>query len=269
MLTHGLENLLTKKETNDYLYSIGVDIETPSLSFLCKIISTTLASIPFQNLLMLTRPRVAPSFKEIKEDMLQGYGGLCTTMNPFLCGLLHCLGFNVGLLSASMLRPDCHMGLIIKIDAVDYWADIGNGFPYIEPLPLINEAEAHHPFLSWRLIQKGKEWHVQHRLKHESTWKVNQRFLAQAQHYSFFNQMRKEHYTQANYGPFLSAIRINCWNAEGGALMRDRLTWSIPGKRERINYNQAVDFLNKHFIRSSKLFSLLLLEGWILLDMKQ
>jgi len=266
MKQHGLENLLNQTETNAFLAQIHVERRTPSLDFLRHIMAGTLSTIPFQNLTMLLRPRIAPTTREIKADMLTGLGGLCTTMTPFLCALLHQLGFHVSLLSASMIQPDCHMGIIVDLDGIEYWADIGNGFPYLEPLPLIHQAEAHHPFFKWRLLQQAGEWHVQHQLKHDPVWRTNQRFTVIPRHYAHFSSMRAAHYSQPGYGPFLTGIRINRWHKNGGILMRDRFAWSIPGKKERVNDQTASLWLKNHFVESYALWAQLLSEAWILLE---
>ena len=269
MIEHGLETLITKIEAREYLHLIKVKPAQSSVNFLRDIIKGTLTTIPFNNLAMLTRPKIAPTKKEIKKDMLTGLGGLCTTINPFLCALLHQLGFKVNLLSASIMKPDSHIVLMVNIANLDYWVDLGNGFPYLEPLPLINKAEASHPFLKWRLIKQNDEWHVQHCLSHDPTWRTNQIFLPIPRNYSFFSQMRKDHYSIPDYGPFLTGIRINRWHDNGGVLMRDQFAWSIPGKKEHVNFEQATNWIIKHFDESADLLTRLLSESWDILELKK
>ena len=70
---------------------------------------------------MLTGPRRRPTWKEICEQMLCGNGGLCTIRNPFLKVLLAQQGFETFFVSASMEEPDCHIGILVRLNEVDYW----------------------------------------------------------------------------------------------------------------------------------------------------
>ena len=100
---------LTSEEVNRYLKIIKVDMEKPSLYFLKRLVTGTLAYIPFQNLSMLTQERTRPTSQRIKESMLSGLGGLCTVQNPFLFNLLRSLGFQVYYISGTMTQPHCHL----------------------------------------------------------------------------------------------------------------------------------------------------------------
>ena len=129
----GLEDWLSSQQVDEYLKLIGVEFKKPNLQTLRMVVRKTYEVVPFQNLTMLLRPRVAPTPETITSDMLRGIGGLGTTINPFLCALLQKMGFQSGLLMVSLDKPNCHFGILVHVEGEDMWVDIGNGFPYLEP----------------------------------------------------------------------------------------------------------------------------------------
>jgi len=254
----GLENWLTNEDVEAYLDLIQVNQRTPTLTTLKAIIRQTYACIPFQNLTMLTRPRQPPCLAQIRDDMLNGLGGLCTTINPFLCALLQSLGFQAGLLKVSLAQPDCHIGVIVNnLQGRDYWLDVGNGFPYLEPLPL--EDGAIHKVLSfsYQLLRLDDGWSLKQTVLGSSDSKINQQFKAIPCHYAEFTSMRQRHYTQHEYGPFLSGIRVNSWTAKRGLLLRDDTLWTLPGRPQKIDISQARNWLAEHFANATALLPLL------------
>ncbi len=271
----GLEDLLTWQETRQYLRQIGLEPYKPSLEFLTQIIEHTYATIPFQNLTMLTRPRTAPNHSEIVEDMLSGIGGACTTLNPFICGLLQTLGFEAGLVMASMTQPDCHFGILVDLEKQRYWVDIGNGFPYLQPLRLQHQAEGFHPYFQWRLLrtqrqltQTEDQWSVEQQFRGNGIPKINQSFNAFKRHYRDFQQMRERHYSEASYGPFLTGIRVNRWNREGGHVLRNQMIWDLPGKQIHVDLATAIQWLQRHFGEVASQLTPLLKTSWHLLEME-
>ena len=257
----GLEHWLAESQTRQYLDYIGVEFSQPSLSFLRKIIRNTYAIIPFQNLTMLNRPKVPPSSESIVHDMLSGLGGLCTTINPFIAALLHNLGFDVSLLMVSMERPNCHIGLRVDLDDQCYWVDLGNGFPYLEPLPLKDGATYHHPKFSYMLELQQGGWAVRQSVLLSKDTKINQIFVNKARHYDAFKLMRKRHYTEKDYGPFLSGIRINRWTSDSVFLLRDDMAWDHTG-RQKVDLDTAIEWLHSNFSQVSNRLSPMLKSGW-------
>ncbi len=119
--------------------------------------------------------RSPPTLGEMINDMVTGLGGLCSGRNPFLFLLLKALGFdNVTFVSGTMCggvkMENAHIALLVCVDSRQYWVDIANGFPYLEPVLLDNNGEEDcvikHPFVSTRLVKKQMEscevYFVQH-----------------------------------------------------------------------------------------------------------
>ena len=98
--------------------------------------------------------------------------------------LLSHLGYTVSFVSASMEKPDCHIGILVRLDDVDYWVDVGNGYPYVEPYPLGSKAVVSHPFFDYRVIESEGNWQVQHHFN-AGQWRTNQTFENRAVAYEF------------------------------------------------------------------------------------
>jgi arylamine N-acetyltransferase len=204
-----------------------IEVETINLTPEClrKIISGIIEHIPFQNISMLTDKRVRPNSKKIKHDMLSGHGGLCTVRNPFLQQLLVAIGFEARFVSSTINEPDCHISILVNIDGDDWWVDVGNGYPYLEPIKLGSSYIGSHPFIDYRVIEINGRWHVQHR-RSNTEWKTNHHFSADGVNYSRFDKMHDLHYSTPGWGPFLTGLRINRWWKNGYVILKDFKAYS-------------------------------------------
>ena len=243
-----------------------------------EIIKGAMKYVPFQNFNMIAGKgggystpgvRMRPSPREIVDDMITGKGGLCTTRNPFLYLLLKTLSYKVCFVSGTPRNADgkelkdAHIAMLVDVGAGNkekqriFWVDIGNGFPYTEPLLLtksllavaIDQSESQnsllketeqiqHPYRNVKIVRRetassistGAEcgnsvFEVMHynRIKTNvgKGWESNYWFVAKAVPYSKFNKMHREHYGQIDFGPFLTGIRWNIWWNAGGVIVRD------------------------------------------------
>ena len=224
---------LTASQVRAFIEYLGLNSEyRPTIENLRKIVQNFLEIVPFQNLTMLIGPMRRPTWDEICEEMLSGNGGLCTTRNPFLKELLSHLGYTTIFVSASMEKPDCHIGILVRLNDVDYWVDVGNGYPYVEPYPLGSESVVSHQFFDYQVIELQGVWQVQHRFN-DGQWRTNQTFENRAVPYEFFDEMHEHHYKEIGWGPFLTGLRVNRWSASGGFILRDEEATSL-GKRTAI-----------------------------------
>lgn len=237
---------LTSDEVSSFLEQVHLEEDQPSLSFLTNIVSGITEHVPFQNITMLTGPMHRPSNEWIKREMLGGLGGLCTVRNPFLYALLEALGFEVRFVSSTMIEADCHISLMVRIENKDWWVDVGNGYPYFSPIQLGDETPQQNWFLSYRLIQNGNRYEVQH-MSNKGTWTVNHHFSPHGVDFSVFDRMHEMHYTQPGWGPFLTGLRVNRFWADGGAIIKDQQATS-PSGEERIERPQELSlWLRKWF----------------------
>lgn len=243
----GLENWLTPKESEAFLRLLGLSRQLPSMRYLTAILRACFTRVPFQNMSMLVGPRRPPRADEIVDTMLRGLGGPCDVNNFFLCALLHQLGFDVGLLSASMNEPDCHIGLLVCIGRGKYWVDYGNGFPYLTPLLVEDGARATHLGFGYRLRVRGVQVSVRQNVLGGAATNTNQTFALQQVHYSHFNEMRVRHYGEIGFGPFLSGVRINRWELTHGFIMRDNIFYNFPGKAQIADAQACEDWIRRNF----------------------
>jgi N-hydroxyarylamine O-acetyltransferase len=145
---------VTAEEARYFLERLGIHPATLALDYdsLSRIVSAVIMDLPFHNLFLLTRHPHAPTCAEIRADMLGLRGGPCGTMNPFLGALLRVIGFETTLVSASMMEPHCHLGLVVSIDQERYYVDAGDGKPYFEPMRVGDR----HPRIGFGTILKAK-----------------------------------------------------------------------------------------------------------------
>jgi len=252
----GLEEWLSEVDVITYLKLINIETQVPNLNFLRQIIVNTFKYIPYQNLTMLTRSRKPPSRQEIIKDMVEGLGGLCTTINPFICALLHSLGFKVGLISTSMHEPDCHMGIIVEIDNMNYWVDLGNGYPYLEPLLLKHGQKYKVLNFNYEIKYHNDLWHIYQTVLGTSKMESDQYFSLILRTYSSFEEMRLLHHTNIEYGHFLKTIRINRWEKGKAFVLRDNLILDIPFKRAKVNKDEGKSWIKKNFFKNNELVDL-------------
>lgn len=241
---------LDDSEIESFLQQIRVLKTEPSVKFLKQIINGIVEHVPFQNLTMLTAPRRRPSVETIKFEMLNGLGGLCTARNPFLHELLRHLGFEPRFVSSTMGEPDCHISLIVKIDNEDWWADVGNGYPYFEPVKLGDGKIHSNWFFSYRVVNKSNRWEVQH--GSTSDWTLNHFFTDEGVDFSRFDRMHDLHYTVPGWGPFLTGLRVNRFWSDGGAILRDMRATSPHGEEFLNSPKEIMDWLKTWF--SSRFF---------------
>jgi hypothetical protein len=243
---------ISLNEAELYLGYINLKWEEPSYAYLVKIVRSTYEIIPFQNFTMLLRPRAAPNWETIKEDMLNGLGGLCTTINPFLCALLNLLGFSSCLLSSSMNgKEDSHISFGVNVDDTFYWVDCANGYPYLEPINISKPIKNNfYGFQYFGVVEDANLKIMQSKLATDEIV-CNQVVSLVPVPYSNFDQMRLQHYSAVGFGPFLSGLRLNRWSLEGGYIMRDMEISNFPGPFDKVSRDITKSWINKYFNNST------------------
>lgn len=223
-MTHGLAGWLDRADIEAFHARLDLPVRPPSKDALTAIVGRVLARLPFQNICMLARPRRAPSLAEIRDDMLSGRGGPCGHQNPFLAAVLHELGYEVDLVAGSMQAPDCHIALLVTLAGEQLWIDVGNGFPYLEPIALDDRRPRRHPMLEHRLCARADGRHqIEHRPRGHDAWVRNYDFAPTPRSFDSFADMITSHYSQAGYGPFLLGLRANYHTPERSIVLRDRI----------------------------------------------
>ena len=220
---------LSQHEISDFLEQIKIKNTEPCYDLLKNIVKNFIQYVPFQNISMLSEPRVRPSPSKIKSDMLSGLGGLCTVRNPFLYCLLKSMNFEVKFVSSTMNEDDCHISLIVDLDD-PYWVDVGNGYPYFEPIKLGDESVVDNWFFSYKLREENNRFYVEHYSTSREQWVINHYFVNESVPYSKFDRMHLMHYTIPGWGPFLVGLRVNRFWESGGIILRDDTATTPDGK---------------------------------------
>tara|TARA_B100001996_G_scaffold367132_1_gene338487 strand:+ start:606 stop:1421 length:816 start_codon:yes stop_codon:yes gene_type:complete len=244
-----LEISFSDEEIRLFLDRIKAVKSPLSVDFLHSIVSGIIEHIPFQNISMLTNEWSRPSGNMIKEDMLSGLGGLCTVRNPFLHQFLKALGFDVIFVSSTMKEPDCHISLIVKIDQEDWWVDVGNGYPYFEPIRLGDDCIKSNWFMKYQLKSQKNRYFVHHKLNGKN-WELNHHFSPTSVDFSVFDRMHELHYSVPGWGPFLIGLRVNRFWENGGVIIRDERAFSPEGETILDDEDKLKSWLSKWFINS-------------------
>ena len=140
-------------------------LSSDRVKFLDDLVKAYHSTIPFQNITLLSTPveeRHVPTWNDIKESVMGGYGGLCYTVSGFMKVLLTSLGYDAHFASAAFFfgYPDNHVTVIVNnltasgsLHLVDM-----SGYPTFEAIPLnfVKESPVyHHSFLRYKFVRHG------------------------------------------------------------------------------------------------------------------
>lgn len=246
-----LGNWLTRAEAEVFCERIGVDVSQRDAATLGTLVRAYLGKIPFHNIHMLVRYGREPSRAEILDDMHRGLGGPCNVMNPFFAALLAQLGYDVTLLSGSMQQPDCHIALCVRFGEHAYWADVGNGHPYLEPIRLGDESPKFSAGLGYRLVARPScGYAIEHQFDRGGPWKTCYTFTLEPRPHRFFASMIAEHHTMPGFGPFMTGLRLI--RVPDGSLTAIRDDVLLTGrdviqKHHLTSKDALMDAVTKHF----------------------
>ncbi len=139
----------------------------PSLETLRALHYAHLLAIPFENLDVHRKvPIVLDEGRFFDKIVLQRRGGFCYELNGLFAALLRELGFRVTLLSARVPVEENRAGpefdhLALRVDLDTPWlADVGFGEAFIEPLPLLLNAEQFQRNVFYCLDEHEGRWRV-------------------------------------------------------------------------------------------------------------
>ncbi len=243
---------VNEEQAMSFLSSIGAEKIECSPSGLQNLIRSSLSTVPFTNIMMLARPRKSPTKEEIIDDMLSLRGGPCGHYNPFMNEILRHCGFDSSLIPGWMRGQLSHMAIIVKIDGENWWADFGNGHPYLTPIRLGSERIIRHAGLEYRIMNRTGGIHsLEHRKNGEEDFTENYNFTTERVPFSFFEEMVSLHYTNPGFGPFLEGIRfIRFPGGEMIAIRDETVLITSEGKitKNRIAENGGMEkIIEAHF----------------------
>ena len=209
-------------------------------TLLCKVIKAFHIRLPFQNVSMLSleaSQRRAPTWSDIKADMMAGVGGLCLTLNAFMYALLTSLRYDVYLTIGSVGEdgPNSHALVILRNALKEgdiHIIEVGFGSPTFHPIPLNMEKdetdEYTFSFTTLKYIKKGIRLVRQHKtsdsndnvFKTENGWSYVYYFDLVPYRFADFydpemSNMETLYRDPSFPAPFLKTIRIIQWREDG------------------------------------------------------
>jgi len=177
----------TSLDLDAYRRRIGFDTEpTPTLSTLARLIERHAAAIAFENVEVLAGRVPALDREALERKMVQqARGGYCYEQNTLFQAVLREIGFDVAPLEARVragVPPDVvtgrtHMALRVRIDGVDWLADVGfGGLAPTTPVRLDDETLTADRVGAYRVVAADGERLLQ--LVHQDQWTDCYRIVA-------------------------------------------------------------------------------------------
>jgi N-hydroxyarylamine O-acetyltransferase len=135
----------------------------PGLSALTRLTRAHVLSIPFENVTSILRRYARPvpdPVAAIDPDATlrawerRASGGVCFEMTEMLSRLLSALGYRAYPIAAGRVDPTGwhggHQAMLVSLPEGRYLVDVGNGTPFLEPIPLDRSFEVHRAGLAFR-----------------------------------------------------------------------------------------------------------------------
>ncbi|HSE32596.1 MAG TPA: arylamine N-acetyltransferase [Pyrinomonadaceae bacterium] len=154
-----------------------------------------LLAVPFENLSIHSGERIVLNDAALFDKIvIRRRGGFCYELNGLFAALLHELGFDVQMLSASVANsegvwgPDFdHMTLMVTLG--DRWlVDVGFGDSFVEPLRLDQGTEQVQGNRSYRLENEGDQLTLLQKIG-DGDWKPQYRFTLVPHVYKDYEEM--------------------------------------------------------------------------------
>jgi N-hydroxyarylamine O-acetyltransferase len=141
-----------------YLALLGVERPAPGLDGLRRLVRAHVQAIPFENSASLLRRHAAGSgpVPPIDPDALlaaweaRRCGGVCFEHTEMFGRLLAGLGHDVTPIAGEISFPGSHQALLVGLDGERWLVDVGNGAPFLEPIPLDRPLEIQRLGLGYR-----------------------------------------------------------------------------------------------------------------------
>jgi N-hydroxyarylamine O-acetyltransferase len=177
----------------------------PDFETLRRLHLAHLLHVPFENLSIHSRePIVLNDLALFEKIVTRRRGGFCYELNGLFAALLRELGFEVAMLSAQVAgtgnefgRDFDHMCLTVALKQERWLADVGFGDSFVEPLPLVADAEYEQRRSRFRFLRDSRERLVLERALADKAWQPQYRFSLQPYQYPDYAEMCAYHQTSA------------------------------------------------------------------------
>jgi arylamine N-acetyltransferase len=142
-----------------YLNFLSLDAPPPvTLEGLTQLTRAQVRGVPFESITSILRRAEHPygTVPPVDTDALlrswiaRRGGGVCFEMVATFGRVLGELGFAARAINAKISWPGAHQALIVELDGSSYLVDVGNGAPFLDPIPLDQTSEVRYAGLAYR-----------------------------------------------------------------------------------------------------------------------
>lgn len=191
-------------KTEDYLSRIGLNEQniSPTLETLCLLQRKHLLHIPFENLDIHWKRKIALDQKLFEGKIIKNFrGGFCYELNGLFSALLNELGFKSKIISARVYNGKGgfseeydHLAILTKIDGKEFLVDVGFGDFTAEPLKFELDLRQQDPNGIFSIRKHDQEYFVVSKKK-DSEWGNEYIFKEIERDLSEFEEMCNFHQT--------------------------------------------------------------------------
>ncbi|MCB9779924.1 MAG: arylamine N-acetyltransferase [Alphaproteobacteria bacterium] len=197
-------------EVDGLLSVLGLTRQPASAPFLAQVQRAWALTQPFHNLDLLAQyAEGQPPFdrRGAWGRCVQGLGGPCHVQASSFLLLVQALGFDAHFASAHITHPGDHLTVCVHVDGSPWLCDLGNGHPYLDPVPFDRPSRQSHlgwdvrgtPVAGGVLVEQitpgTREWRrVYVASTGERVW-------------GDFEDAIARHHREPDFGPFLRGLR--------------------------------------------------------------
>ena len=222
-----------------YLKRVGLASIPPATTAGLAVLHLAHAThIPFENIDVLLGKPIRLDLASLQEKLVRDRrGGYCFEQNVLFAAILEEMGFQVTRLAArvryraSRLLPRTHMLLAIDTHDGRWIADVGfGGSGLLVPVRLVANAEQRQFHWTYRLVEEGPAWVLQHR--QPSGWEDFYAFTMEPQ--EIVDYEVANYYVSTHPGsPFTHTLAAQLPTPEARHILRNReLTTERAGQTE-------------------------------------
>ena len=205
-----MSELAPPSELQAMLDLLGVAPAPPSVALLRRLQRAWALTQPFHNLDLLAgygagRPPL--DRRGGWERCLAGLGGPCHVQASSFLFLLRGLRFDAHFASATISHPGDHLTVASHLEGRSWLSDVGNGHPYLDPLPFDQPATSAHLGWSMRTRVEPEGLLLEQKTPGASGWRRVYVASPALRTWDDFTAAIERHHREIGFGPFLTGLR--------------------------------------------------------------
>jgi arylamine N-acetyltransferase len=226
------EEPASREWVDRYLALLGIDHPGPSLEALNRLTHSHVRTILFTNVPAILRRRAHP-FGPVPpidlDALLESWehhrgGGVCFEVAEMFSRLIVALGYHAHSVLAQISFPGSHQAVVVELDGRSYLADVSNGAPFFEPIPLDRTVEIRRFGLAYRFRPGEAAGHWVHERLIQGAWELFCRYDLRPPLSSECEAAYQRHHTRGESWVVDDLRLIQCREDAVLALRNGRLT---------------------------------------------